>query len=52
MDAVERMAVRAPLCAEVLALDTLAKEREGDVEMWRAYGTERPKVRSCVSFGV
>lgn len=45
MDAVELLAVKPPLRAQALALDTMAKERHDDVELWHAFGTERPKVR-------
>lgn len=44
MDAVESMAISEPLCAETLALSTLAKEYVRKGETWTALGKEPPKV--------
>jgi GNAT superfamily N-acetyltransferase len=44
MDAVERMAVKEPLCAKVLTLDTMAREHHYDLEMWADFGMTQPKV--------
>ena len=45
MDAVEHMASKEPLCAKVLALDTIADDFEGKEERDRAL--ERPVERVC-----
>jgi hypothetical protein len=42
MDAVESMAISEPLCAETLALSTLARDFVGKGERWRALGKEAP----------
>jgi GNAT superfamily N-acetyltransferase len=44
MDAVESMAISEPLCAETLALSTLAREYVRKGETWTALGKEPPKV--------
>jgi GNAT superfamily N-acetyltransferase len=44
MDAVESMAISEPLCAETLALSTLAREYVRKGERWTALGKEPPKV--------
>lgn len=44
MDAVESMAISEPLCAETLALSTLAREHVKKREMWTALAKEPPKV--------
>ena len=46
MDAVEAQAVRYPLFAKVLTLDTLARELYFELsDRYEAYGWEKPKVR-------
>lgn len=44
MDAVESMAISEPLCAETLALSTVARDYVGKDERWAALGREPPKV--------
>ena len=43
MDTIESMALKAPLHAKALALNTVAKEHHYDTEKWIAYGREPPK---------
>jgi GNAT superfamily N-acetyltransferase len=44
MDAVENMAIEPPLCAKVLALDTLAREQALDADFWKDVQWQMPKV--------
>jgi hypothetical protein len=44
MDAVESMAIEPPLCAKVLALDTLVREQALDTDFWKDLQWQMPKV--------